>query len=111
MQARVKGIGTILTNTNGNYCAAKLRNLCKDAEYKCQLDWLEEGRCVHQEMIENGLESSIFVGSSLGDMYGKCGSIEDAWKVFHKLPSRHVVVTRTATVLGHVNVGKGRSNV
>jgi hypothetical protein len=54
---------------------------------------------------------SQIVGSSLADMNAKCRSIEDAWRVFHKLPSRHVVVTRTATVLGHVNMGKGRSNV
>jgi hypothetical protein len=62
-------------------------------------------------MIENGLESDIFMGSRLVDMYAKCGSIEDVWRVFHKLPAGHVVVTGTATVLGHVNVGKGRSNV
>jgi pentatricopeptide repeat protein len=62
-------------------------------------------------MIEIGLESDIFVGSSLADMYAKCGSIEDAWRVFHKMPSLHVVVTGTGAILGHVNVGKGRSNV
>jgi hypothetical protein len=26
---------------------------------------LEEGRCVHQQIIESGLESVVFVGSSL----------------------------------------------
>ncbi len=25
---------------------------------------LEEGRCVHQQIIESGLESDVFVGSS-----------------------------------------------
>jgi pentatricopeptide repeat protein len=61
-------------------------------------------------MIENGLESDIFVTYlySLVDMYVKCGSIEDARRVFHKLPSQHVVVIRNATILlGHVNVSKG----
>jgi pentatricopeptide repeat protein len=45
----------------------------------CGLGTLEEGRCVHHQMIQSGLESDVFVGSSLVDMYAKCGSIEDAW--------------------------------
>jgi hypothetical protein len=51
------------------------------------------------------------VGSSLVDMYANCGSIMDSWRVFHKLPSQYVIVTGTATILGRVNAGKGRSNV
>ncbi len=46
---------------------------------------IEEGRCVHQQIIESGMESAVFVGSSLVDMYAKCGSIEDAWRVFNKM--------------------------
>jgi pentatricopeptide repeat protein len=30
-------------------------------------------------------------GSSLVDMYAKCGSLEDAWRVFNKMPSQDVV--------------------
>ncbi len=48
---------------------------------------LEEGRCVHQQIVECGWDSDVFVGSSLVDMYAKCGSIEDASRVFKKLPS------------------------
>ncbi len=39
---------------------------------------LEEGRCVHHEIIQSGLELDVFVGSSLVDMYAKCGSMDDA---------------------------------
>ncbi len=46
---------------------------------------LEEGRCVHQELIQSGLELDVFVRSSMVDMYAKCGSIEDAWRVFNKM--------------------------
>jgi len=35
---------------------------------------LEEGRCVHQDVIQSGLELDDFVGSSLLDMYVKCGA-------------------------------------
>jgi hypothetical protein len=47
---------------------------------------LEEGRCVHQEVIQSGLELDVFVGSSLVDMYAKCGSMDNAWRVFNKIP-------------------------
>jgi len=52
---------------------------------------LEEGRYVHHKIIQSVLESDVFVGTGLVDMYAKCGSIEDAWKVFHKMPSQDVV--------------------
>ncbi len=48
---------------------------------------LKEGRSVHEQIIQSGCESDVFVGSSLVDMYAKCGSLEDAWRVFHKMPS------------------------
>ncbi|KAH8961064.1 hypothetical protein BDL97_05G031600 [Sphagnum fallax] len=68
---------------------------------------LEEGRCVHEQMIQCGCELDAFVGSSLVDMYTKCGSMEDAWRVFNKMPSRDAV-TWTAMILGHVNCGQGQ---
>jgi len=48
---------------------------------------LEEGRQVHEQIIENGCESDVFVGNSVIDMYAKCGSMDDACKVFNKMPS------------------------
>jgi pentatricopeptide repeat protein len=41
------------------------------------------------------------VGCSLIDMYAKCGSMDDAQRVFSKMPSRDVV-TWNAMILGHV---------
>jgi pentatricopeptide repeat protein len=68
---------------------------------------LEDGRCAHEQIIQSGCESDVFVGSSLVDMYAKCGSIEDAWRVFNKMPSRDVV-TWTAMILGHVKCQQGQ---
>jgi pentatricopeptide repeat protein len=48
---------------------------------------LEEGTCVHQQIVEFGWDSDAFVGNSVVDMYAKCRSIEDAWRVFNKMPS------------------------
>ncbi len=68
---------------------------------------IAEGRCVHQQIIQSGLESDVFVGSSLVDMYAKCGSTEDGWTVFNKMPSRDRV-TWTVMILRHVQCGQGQ---
>jgi len=47
----------------------------------------EEGRCVHQHIVDCGYNSNVFVTNSLVDMYAQCGTIEDAWRVFNKIPS------------------------
>ncbi|CAK9869700.1 unnamed protein product [Sphagnum jensenii] len=52
---------------------------------------LEEGRHIHEQIIQHGCEFDVFVGSSLVDMYGKCGSVEDARRVFDNMPTRNVV--------------------
>ncbi len=52
---------------------------------------LEESRYAHKQIIESGCESNVFVRNSLVDMYAKCGSMEDAGKVFNKMPSSNVV--------------------
>ncbi len=67
---------------------------------------LQEGRPTHEEIIESGWESDVFLGSSLVDMYAKCGSMEDAQRVFNKMSSRDVVAW-TAMILGHVKCGQG----
>jgi pentatricopeptide repeat protein len=71
------------------------------------LGTLEEGRCVHKQIIECGWDSDVFVCNSLVDMYAKCGSIEEAWRVFNKMPSQDVV-TWTTMILGHVQCGQGK---
>ncbi|CAM6085395.1 unnamed protein product [Calypogeia fissa] len=67
---------------------------------------LENGRYVHAQIIRRGHESDVFVGTSLVDMYAKCGSIEEAWKVFSNMPVRNVV-SWTAMIVGLVKCGQG----
>ncbi len=50
------------------------------------LQALEEAKCVHIQIIQCGCKSDAFVGTSLVDMYAKCGSMEDALRVFKKMP-------------------------
>ncbi|CAM6093772.1 unnamed protein product [Calypogeia fissa] len=68
---------------------------------------LDEGKRIHVEIIRKGCENDIFVASSLVDMYAKCGSVDEAWKVFTNMPTRNVV-TWNAMVLGYIKCGQGK---
>jgi hypothetical protein len=39
---------------------------------------IEEGRCIHAQIIQSCFESDVVMGSSLVDMYAKCGSVDNA---------------------------------
>ncbi|KAJ7536751.1 hypothetical protein O6H91_12G081800 [Diphasiastrum complanatum] len=68
---------------------------------------LEEGKLVHAQIIRKGLELDVFVGSSIVDMYAKCGSIDDACRVFNNMPVRNVV-SWSALLGGYAKCGQGR---
>ena len=53
---------------------------------------LDEGRVVHSEVIRLGLDSSVYVGSSLINMYAKCQLVEDARRVFDMSGERNIVM-------------------
>jgi pentatricopeptide repeat protein len=90
MWARAEGTGTISTYATGG-CASRLSYICGVLKACASMVAIQEGRCVHQQIIQSGLACDMFVGSSLVDMYAKCGSMEDAWGVFNKMPSPAVV--------------------
>lgn len=46
---------------------------------------------LHNRVIISGLESDVALGSTFIDVYAKCGSINDACKVFDGLPNRNIV--------------------
>ncbi|PON97610.1 Tetratricopeptide-like helical domain containing protein [Trema orientale] len=52
---------------------------------------LERGKEIHKELIKSGFSSYGCVGSSLVDMYGKCGCLEMAEEVFEQIPQKNVV--------------------
>ncbi|XP_065881102.1 pentatricopeptide repeat-containing protein At3g09040, mitochondrial [Euphorbia lathyris] len=53
---------------------------------------LEFGLLVHAEAIKLGLDSNVYVGSSLVSMYSKCEKIEAAKKIFDALDERNIVL-------------------
>jgi pentatricopeptide repeat protein len=104
MQARAEGTGIISTHAT-RACETKLCHFSGGASVGA----LEEGRSVHVQIVQSGL-SEVFVGSSLVDMYAKCGSIENAWRVFNKMPSRDMLLLATGISVGMLN-GRERKKV
>ncbi|KAI5083589.1 hypothetical protein GOP47_0003332 [Adiantum capillus-veneris] len=60
---------------------------------------LHEGRRVHVALVVLGLSSSLILESSLIDMYCKCNSIDDAFRVFNRREKQNIA-SCNAMVLG-----------
>lgn len=56
---------------------------------------LKQGQQVHSLSLKSGLETSLYAGSSLIDMYAKCGAIDAAHKVFSCMAQWSVVSMNT----------------
>eukprot|EP01018_Ginkgo_biloba_P015808 Gb_31706 [translate_table: standard] len=65
---------------------------------------LEQGKTIHGSIIKTGYVSSIWVGSSLVDMYSKCGNMEAAWNVFEEMPGQNAV-SCSAMIAGYAQNG------
>ncbi|CAN1305321.1 Pentatricopeptide repeat-containing protein At3g46790, chloroplastic [Linum perenne] len=68
-------------------------------------DWV--GKCVHGLSLRIGFELDIYVGTSLIDMYVKCGQIRDAHKLFDKMTVRDVS-SWNALIAGYMRDGEIR---
>ncbi|KAG1334730.1 pentatricopeptide repeat-containing protein, mitochondrial [Cocos nucifera] len=55
------------------------------------LGCLERGRRLHRRIKEEMLESNVFVENALLDMYAKCGSMEEASKLFGEMQQKSIV--------------------
>ncbi|KAJ7551491.1 hypothetical protein O6H91_06G017400 [Diphasiastrum complanatum] len=71
---------------------------------------LAEGKRVHALIVQSGLDSEIFLGNTLVDMYGKCGSVLDAHQVFNSMPE-HNVFSWTAIMSVYANHGQGEEAI
>ncbi|KAL8543612.1 hypothetical protein ACS0TY_004255 [Phlomoides rotata] len=66
---------------------ANLKDLCK-------------GMQIHSLLLKYGLENALYAGSSLVDMYCKCGVVETASILFSSMPEKGVVCVN-ALISGH----------
>ncbi|KAE8655237.1 Haloacid dehalogenase-like hydrolase superfamily protein isoform 1 [Hibiscus syriacus] len=65
-----------------------------------------QGRQIHSQVVKDGYESDVFVGTALVDMYCKCGDIDEAQKHFDMMPVRNVV-TWNEMIHGYAENGRG----
>ncbi|XP_024515520.1 uncharacterized protein LOC9640151 [Selaginella moellendorffii] len=63
--------------------------------------FLERSREIHRKAVKLGLDSDLFVASTLIDLYAKCGSLTEARRVFEGMSHRSVV-TWNCMILGSI---------
>ncbi|KAL0555156.1 hypothetical protein IC582_009095 [Cucumis melo] len=66
----------------------------------------EVGKSVHCLAVKTGYYCDVFVGSSLVDMYAKCGEIGDARHLFDEMPERNVV-SWSGMIYGYAQLDDG----
>ncbi|KAJ4704849.1 Pentatricopeptide repeat-containing protein [Melia azedarach] len=66
---------------------------------------LEQGRKVHDHILASKCQPDIVLHNHMLNMYGKCGSLEDARMVFDDMPRRNVV-SWTAVIAGYSQKGQ-----
>ncbi|KAB2608209.1 pentatricopeptide repeat-containing protein [Pyrus ussuriensis x Pyrus communis] len=69
------------------------------------LNGVDVGKSVHCLAVKTGYEFDVFVGSSVVDMYAKCGEIRDARKVFDEIPRKNVV-SWSEMIYGYTQLGQ-----
>eukprot|EP01018_Ginkgo_biloba_P027263 Gb_11025 [translate_table: standard] len=67
---------------------------------------LEEGEQVHSHIIKTGFGFNVAVENALITMYAKCRNLENARKVFDRMPKRDVV-SWNAMIAGYAQNGHG----
>ncbi|KFK29928.1 hypothetical protein AALP_AA7G196500 [Arabis alpina] len=68
---------------------------------------LEQGRQIHANALKLNCTGDPFVGTSLVDMYSKCGSIDDAYSLFKRIEMRNIAAWN-AMLVGLAQHGEGK---
>ncbi|MCO5553813.1 hypothetical protein L7F22_007339 [Adiantum nelumboides] len=76
----------------------------------CGVGAISVGKVFHSQVIRDGLQLDITIANTLIDMYVKCGSLEEAQKVFEHLPQRDVV-SWASMIAAYSEHGRGFSAV
>jgi len=52
---------------------------------------LEQGKQIHSQIVNSGIKPDVVLENALINMFGKCGSLEDARTVFDEMHQRNVI--------------------
>ncbi|KAK2385959.1 pentatricopeptide repeat-containing protein [Trifolium repens] len=66
-----------------------------------------KGREIHGMLIANGFESDLFAMTAVVNLYAKCGKIDDAYKMFDRMPHKDLIAWNTV-VSGYAKNGFAR---
>ncbi|KAL6055691.1 Pentatricopeptide repeat-containing protein [Balamuthia mandrillaris] len=69
---------------------------------------LKTGNRLHAELLRRSLLPNVVLSTALIDMYGKCGELEEACKVFQQMKERNVI-TWNAMIAMHGLHGQGKA--
>ncbi|XP_022850166.1 pentatricopeptide repeat-containing protein At2g03880, mitochondrial-like [Olea europaea var. sylvestris] len=69
---------------------------------------LESGKQLHADVIKIGALSDVYVGSTLVDLYAKCGEMEYAENVFVMIPEQNAVLWNSL-LNGYAQAGDGEA--
>lgn len=86
------------------YTICSILNVC--GEMKA----LRFGRQLHGAILKKMVKYDVFVGTSLVDMYAKCGEIIESRKVFARMRNRNTV-TWTSLIVGYARKGLGEEAI
>ncbi|GJN06119.1 hypothetical protein PR202_ga23812 [Eleusine coracana subsp. coracana] len=68
------------------------------------------GRQLHSYLIKSGHMSSVFSGSALLDMYGKCGCLDEALQTFDEMPEKNSI-TWNAVISAYAHYGQAKNAI
>ncbi|KAM3311970.1 hypothetical protein ACQJBY_032143 [Aegilops geniculata] len=68
---------------------------------------IQTGKRIHNQVVRMGLEENTYVGTSVVDMYSKCGRVEMARKAFGKIKEKNVL-SWSAMITGYGMHGHGQ---
>ncbi|XP_058223481.1 putative pentatricopeptide repeat-containing protein At5g47460 [Rhododendron vialii] len=61
-----------------------------------QLSLLQLGKLIHSKVVKVGVECSVIIANCLIDMYGKCGSVQEAIWVFDEIDDKDIISWNSA---------------